>query len=320
MKKPKLVITSRFTDPVEERIERNYEAVRGAGTDPLGPGELSTLALGADAMLVTPNDHLDAQFFSGVSSTMKVIATYSVGLDHIDLNAAVVKGIDIAYTPGVNADATADVAMLLMLGASRRAYEGQEMLRSGSWAANRTILLGWQLTGKVLGIVGMGQVGMAVARRAKAFGMTIHYTNPRKLDDSQVGDAVFHEKLPALLAVSQFLSLNAPENAETHHLLNRQSLAQLPAGAIVVNAARGGLVDDEALIGALLSGHIAAAGLDVFEGEPNVHPGYLALKNTFLLPHFGSATLETRTHMGMLCLDNIDAVLNGTQAPSLVKP
>jgi len=148
--------------------------------------------------------------------------------------------------------------------------------------------------------------------------MAIHYTNPRRLDPAICGDAVFHENISDLLQVSQFLSLNAPETSQTHHLLNEESLAQLPPGAIVVNTARAGLVDDNALIAALASGRIAAAGLDVFEGEPNVNPGYLALKNTFLLPHFGSATIETRTQMGMLCLDNIQAVLSGRPAPSLV--
>jgi lactate dehydrogenase-like 2-hydroxyacid dehydrogenase len=209
--------------------------------------------------------------------------------------------------------------MLLMLGASRRAYEGQELVRTQAWGSTRSVILGWQMTNKVLGIVGMGKVGLAVARRARAFKMQIHYTNPRKLERRVTGDAVFHCDLSDLLSVSQFLSLNAPDTSKTHHLLNSDTLAQLPPGAIVINTARGGLVDDEALIAALLSGHIAAAGLDVFEGEPAVNPGYLTLKNAFLLPHLGSATVETRTSMGMLCLDNIEAVLHGRPAPSLVK-
>jgi len=319
MSKPKLVVTSHFTEPVEDRINREFEALRNATGAAPGAEELIALTMGADAMLVTPNDRLNAEFFNRVSTTVKVIATYSVGLDHIDLHAASAKGIEIAYTPGINADATADIAMLLMLGASRRAYEGQQLLRSGEWSSTHTILLGWQMTGKSLGIVGMGQVGLAVARRARAFGMAIHYTNPKKLNPEIAGDAVFHEKLSDLLTISQFLSLNAPETATTHHLLNRDTLAQLPAGAIVVNTARGGLVEDQALLDALRGGHIAAAGLDVFEGEPNVNQGYLALENAFLLPHFGSATVETRTHMGLLCLDNIAAVLSGRPAPSLVK-
>lgn len=319
MSKPKLVVTSHFTEPVEDRILREYEALRSPDEKPLHLEELIALTKGADAMFVTPLDRLDEAFFSEISPTVKVIATYSVGLDHINLEAAAAKRIPIAFTPGANADATADIAMLLMLGASRRAYEAQEMLRTGAWGSTHTSYLGWQMTQKNLGIVGMGQVGLAVARRARAFGMEVHYTNPRKLEFGLAGDAVFHEKLSDLLAISQFLSLNAPETKETHHILNKDSLALLPAGAIIVNSARGGLVDDEALIAALTSGRIAAAGLDVFDGEPNINPGYLHLTNTFLLPHLGSATVETRTHMGMLCLDNIEAVLQGHAAPSLVK-
>jgi len=319
MSKPKLAVTSRFTEPVEDRITREYEALRSAGGKSLDREELIALTVGADAMLVTPNDHLDAEFFVRISPSVKIIATYSVGLDHIDLRAAATKHIVISYTPGVNSDATADIAMLLMLGASRCAHEGEQMLRSQTWGSSPTVLLGWQMTHKVLGIVGMGQVGQAVARRARAFGMEIHYTNPRKLDAGVVGEAIFHPELADLLAVSQFLSLNAPETAQTHHLLNAESIALLPPGAIVVNTARGGLVDDKALIASLLSGRLAAAGLDVFEGEPNINPGYLSLKNAFLLPHLGSATVETRTHMGMLCLDNIEAILAGSPAPTLVK-
>ena len=164
----------------------------------------------------------------------------------------------------------------------------------------------------------MGHIGQAVARRARGFGMKIHYYNPIHLPEETVGDAVYHAHPLDLLRVSAFLSLNAPDSKETHHFLNAKTLPLLPPGAIVVNTARGGLIVDEELIAALQSGHVAAAGLDVYEGEPKLHPGYLALKNTFLLPHIGSATVETRTAMGMLALDNIDAVLNGNPAPSLV--
>ena len=201
--------------------------------------------------------------------------------------------------------------MLLMLGASRRAYEGQEMVRTGTWKPSSPVLLGWQPTGKVLGIYGMGRVGRAVAQRAKGFGMTIHYFSPTRLPAALENDAVFHSSASDLLRVSEFLTLHAPETAETHHFINSKTIDLLPPGAILINTARGGLVVDEDLIAALKSGRVAAAGLDVFEGEPKLHPGYVALKNTFLLPHMGSATVETRLAMGMLALDNIDAVLNG---------
>jgi len=250
---------------------------------------------------------------------VKVISTYSVGVDHIDLQAAAQRRIAIGYTPTAVTDATADIAMLLLLGASRRAFEAQELVRTGEWTVQRSgTLLGWQLTGKILGILGMGRIGQAVAKRARAFGMRIHYSSLHQLPEEKAGGAVFHADPFELLGVSQFLSLHAPETETTHHFLNAKTIALLPSGAIVINTARGGLIVDDDLITALKSGRIAAAGLDVFEGEPKLNPGYAGLKNTFLLPHIGSATVESRTLMGMVALDNIDAVLTGKPAPSLV--
>jgi lactate dehydrogenase-like 2-hydroxyacid dehydrogenase len=210
--------------------------------------------------------------------------------------------------------------VLLLLGASRRAYEAQELVRTGAWKPlSPDMLLGWQVGGKVLGILGMGRVGQAVARRARGFGMKIHYSNGSRLPAEIEGDAVYHEDPSDLLRVSQFLSLHAPETPQTRHFLNSNAISLLPPGAIVVNTARGGLVVDDDLIAALKSGRVAAAGLDVFEGEPKLNPEYVSLKNTFLLPHIGSATIETRTAMGMLALDNVDAVLNGRPAPTLIQ-
>jgi lactate dehydrogenase-like 2-hydroxyacid dehydrogenase len=319
MSKPVLVVTTQHVKEVEERIDQNYDARRNPNEAPFGRQTLLAASDGADALFITPADRLDSEFFKSVSPSVKVIATYSVGFEHIDLAAAARRKIAIAYTPGVNHEATADIAMLLMLGASRRAYEAQEIIRTGAWRPlSPNMLLGWQVGGKILGIFGMGRVGQAVARRARGFGMKIHYSNSSRLPDEVAGDAVFHESFRDLLRESQFLSLHAPETPETHHFLNAETIKLLPKGSIVVNTARGGLVADEDLIAALKSGQIAAAGLDVFEGEPKLHPGYLGLKNTFLLPHIGSATIETRTRMGMLALDNIDAVLAGKPAPSLV--
>jgi lactate dehydrogenase-like 2-hydroxyacid dehydrogenase len=309
-----------FPEDVEARIERDFTARRLDPNSPARREEVLRAAEGADALFISPVDRLDAEFFARLAASVKVIATFSVGHDHIDLRAAAARGIPIATTPGVLTDATADAAMLLLLGASRRAYEAQQLLRSGAWAgANSARLLGWQPTGKVLGIFGMGRIGQAVARRARAFGMKIHYSNRKELAREVAGDAVFHASARDLLRVSQFLSLHAPHTPETHHFLNVETIALLPAGAIVINSARGGLVEDEALIAALKAGRVAAAGLDVFEGEPKINPGYLGLMNTFLLPHVGSATVETNSAMGMLALDNIDAVLAGRAAPSLLK-
>jgi lactate dehydrogenase-like 2-hydroxyacid dehydrogenase len=319
MQKPILVVTARYLAAVEQRLEQDFELRRNVTGGTLGRSELLNLADGADAMFVTPFDRLDAEFFKQVSSSVRVIATYSVGLDHIDLDAASARNIAIGYTPGVNADATAEIAMLLMLGAARRAYEAGQMLRSGAWPSNPQTFLGWQLTGKSLGILGMGRIGRAVGKRAEAFGMRVHYVNPSRLPSDVVGFATFHSTIEEMLPVCQFLSLHAPQTDATRQIINGRTLPMLPRGAILINTARGGLVDDTAVIAALKSGQLAAAGLDVYESEPNVHPGYLQLANVFLLPHIGSATVETRTAMGMLCLDTIEAILQGRIAPALVE-
>jgi lactate dehydrogenase-like 2-hydroxyacid dehydrogenase len=320
MTKPILVVTTRYPKEVEDRINRDYEARRNPSQSLFSRQQLLAAAEEADALFITPADRLDSEFFQKLSPTVKVIATFSVGFEHIDVEAAVRRNISIAYTPGVNNEATADIAMLLLLGASRRAYEAQELIRTGAWKPlSPDMLLGWQVGGKVLGIFGMGRVGQAVARRARGFGMKIHYCNGSKLSAEIAGDAVYHENPSDLLQISQFLSLHAPETPQTRHFLNAKTINLLPAGAIVVNTARGGLVVDEDLIAALKSGRVAATGLDVFEGEPKLNPEYVSLKNTFLLPHIGSATIETRTAMGMLALDNIDAVLNGRPAPTLIQ-
>jgi lactate dehydrogenase-like 2-hydroxyacid dehydrogenase len=319
MTKPILVVTTRYPKEVEARIDRDYNARRNSSLFPFSQQALLSATDGADGLFITPADRLDSEFFQKVSPTLKIVATFSVGFEHIDLEAAARREIPVAYTPGVNNEATADIAMLLLLGASRRAYEAQELVRTGAWKPlSPDMLLGWQVGGKVLGILGMGRVGQAVARRARGFGMKIHYSDAAQLPVEIAGDAVYHEDRSDLLRVSQFLSLHAPETPETHHFLDSKAISLLPAGAIVVNAARGGLVVDRDLIAALKSGRVAAAGLDVYEGEPKLDPEYVSLKNTFLLPHIGSATIETRTAMGMLVLDNVDAVLGGKPAPTLV--
>jgi lactate dehydrogenase-like 2-hydroxyacid dehydrogenase len=290
MAKPILVVTSRYTREIEDRIDRDYNARRNANQFPFSRQSLLSAAEGADALFITLADRLDSGFFQNVSPTVKIIASYGVGVDHIDLEAAARRKIPVAYTPGVNHEATADIAMLLLLGASRRAYEAQELVRTGAWKPlSPDQLLGWQVSNKVLGIFGMGRVGQAVARRARGFGMKIHYYDTSESPAEIAGDAVYHEDPLDLLRVSQFLSLHAPETPQTHHFLNSKTISLLPPGAIVVNTARGGLVVDDDLIAALKSGRIAAAGLDVFEGEPKLNPEYLSLKNTFLLPHIGSA-------------------------------
>ncbi len=290
MTKPILVVTSRYPKEVEDRIDLEYNAHRNPRQLPFTQQELLSVAEGADALFITPADRLDSGFFQKVSPTVKIIATYSVGFEHIDLEAAARRKISVAYTPGVNSEATADIAMLLLLGASRRAYEAQKLVRSGAWKPlSPDMLLGWQVGGKVLGILGMGHVGQAVARRARGFGMRIHYYDASELPAEIAGDAVYHDDPSDLLRASQFLSLHAPETPQTHHFLNSKAISLLPPGAIVVNTARGGLVVDDDLIAALKSGRVAAAGLDVFEGEPKLHPGI-----RFLEKHISIASYRQR--------------------------
>jgi lactate dehydrogenase-like 2-hydroxyacid dehydrogenase len=211
MSKPILVVTTRYTKDVEDRIDRDYNARRNPDPFPFSQQNLLSTAEGADALFITPADRLDAEFFQKVSPSVKTIATYSVGFEHIDLEAAARRKIPVAHTPGVNSEATADVAILLLLGASRRAYEAQELVRTGAWKPmSPDMLLGWQVGGKVLGILGMGRVGQAVARRARGFGMKIHYSDASELPVETAGDAVYHKDRSDLLRASQFLSLHAP--------------------------------------------------------------------------------------------------------------
>jgi lactate dehydrogenase-like 2-hydroxyacid dehydrogenase len=317
--KPVLVVTRKMPDAVEARIREHYTPRFNTADCLYTPDELIAAADGADAMFVTSRDRIDAAFVARVPASVKAIATFSVGVDHIDFVATTARNLAIFNTPGVLTDATADLTLLLLLGASRRAGEGEALMRSDNWTDPRpTELLGWQLTGQTLGIFGMGRIGQAVAHRARAFGMNVHYTNRRRLPADLEQGAVFHADYRDLFRASPFLTLHAPATPETLHLLNAETIEMLPPGAVVVNAARGGLVRDEDLIAALRTGRLAAAGIDVFDGEPRIHPGYRSLPNTFLLPHLGSATVETRTRMGMIALDNLDAFFAGRTPPNLV--
>ncbi len=318
--KPVLVVTRPpLPTAVTERVKRDFIVRLAETPESLTSDGLLELADGASGLLLSPADRVDAGFFDRVASSVKIVATRSVGYDHIDISSAARRLIAVANTPGVLTDAVADAAILLLLGASRRAYEAQQFIRAGEWAqAAPVALIGRQLTGKVLGILGMGRIGRAVALRARALGMQVHYTDPAPLSDEAAHGAVFHKDPPELLRVSEFLSLHAPATPDTYHFLNAKTLALLPRGAIVVNTARGDLICDEDLLAALDAGTVAAVGLDVFEHEPRIDPRYLTLKSAFLMPHLAAATVETQTAIGMLALDNIDAVLRGRPAPSLV--
>lgn len=313
--KPTVFVTRKLPDVVEDRLRRDFHARLNANDAQLSGEDVVAGSAGADALLITPTEKLRAEVIEQLPETVRAIATFSVGFDHIDLAAAKARNIAVANTPEVLSDATAEVAMLLMLAAARRAHEGERLVRTGAWRDwSPTCMLGTQVTGKRLGIVGMGRIGRTVARMASGFSMQIHYHGTRRLAAEVAHGAIFHERLEDLLAVSDFLSLHCPATPQTVGLLNAERIARLPEGAIVVNTARGSIVDDDALIAALKSGHVAAAGLDVYAGEPDIHPDYRALDNVFLLPHIGSATRETRAAMGFRALDNLDAIFAG-QAP-----
>ncbi|UKJ75343.1 2-hydroxyacid dehydrogenase [Azospirillum brasilense] len=319
--RPVLLVTRRLPDAVEARAARDFDTRLNPQDRALSGADIAALAgeTGAEGILCTAGDRLDDAAIAALPEGVRIVATFSVGTDHIDLNAAKARGLIVTNTPDVLTDATADIALLLMLGAARRASEGERMIRAGAWTGwTPTQLLGTHLGGKRLGIIGMGRIGQAVAQRARAFGMTIHYSNRRRLPAEQEAGAVYHADPEAMLAVCDVLSLHFPATPETTHWLNAERIERLPPGAIVVNTARGSVVDDEALIAALASGRLAAAGLDVFENEPNLHPGYRGLENAFLLPHLGSATVETRNAMGFKALDNLDAFFAGAAAPDRV--
>jgi lactate dehydrogenase-like 2-hydroxyacid dehydrogenase len=316
MARPKLFVTRKLPDAVEARLRRDYDPLLNENDRSHGPDDLVRLAQGVDGVLTCSTERWDAAVVERLPERVGVIASYSVGYEHLDLAACRRRGIVATNTPDVLTEATADIALLCLLGAARRAWEGESMLRSHRWERWRsTELLGLELTGRVLGIVGMGRIGQATARRARGFGMAIHYHNRHPLPEDKAQGAVYHGTLESLLPRCHFLSLHCPGGAETHHLVNTRTIGLLPHGAVVVNTARGTLVDDEALIAALRSGRLFAAGLDVYANEPNIHPGYHDLPNCFLLPHLGSATVETRDAMGFRALDNLDAFFAGRQAP-----
>jgi lactate dehydrogenase-like 2-hydroxyacid dehydrogenase len=310
-----VAVTRRLPKACEERLAAHYTVRLGDDAAQFTPETLAQHAADAAAILVTPSEPMTAAAIAALPASVKIISTNSVGFEHVDLEAAKVRGLRVTHTPDVLTDATADIALLLILAATRRASEAERMVREGTWKGLRpTTFLGTQITGKRLGIVGMGRIGAATAKRAQAFGMRVLYRNRKPAADAPA-NCVFVPRLEDLLAQSDVLSLHAPLTAETKGLLNAKTIAHMPRGSVVINTARGGLVDDDALIAALDSGHIYAAGLDVYANEPALDPRYRALKNVFLLPHIGSATIETRTAMGMLAIDNIDAVLAGREPP-----
>jgi len=319
MAKPIVLVTRRLPAAVEARAVRDYDARLNPEDVPRSGADIVRLAEGAAAIVCCPAERLDAATIMALPGTVRVIATFSVGYDHIAIETAAARGIVVCNTPGVLSVATAEIAVLLILAAARRAGEGERLVRSGQWQGwAPTQLIGTEVSGKRLGIFGMGRIGREVARMARAFDMEVHYRDQARLPIELEQGAIFHDSDESFLAQCDVLSLNAPGGEATRHWLNAERIALLPRGAVVVNAARGTLVDDRALIAALQSGQVGFAGLDVYDGEPKVHPGYLGLQNVVLQPHLGSATAETRDAMGFLALDGIDAVLAGRTPPNAI--
>lgn len=320
-KKPVLTVTRKLPDAVEARIARNFEAALNPTDELYGADQLIDTAQGADAILICSTEKLTGAIIKKLPETVQIIATFSVGYDHIDVGAAADRNIVITNTPDVLSDATAEIAMLLLVGAARGAHWGERMVRDDRWDVWSAIEpLGVQVTGKRLGILGMGRIGRALAKRARGFDMEIHYHGRNRLDSDYENGATFHVELENFLEQSDFLSIHCASTPETRGLINADTISKLPHGAIVVNTARGDIVNDDDLIAALNSGKLAAAGLDVFNNEPKIDPRYRDMENVFLLPHLGSATLETRDAMGFRALDNLEAFFAGKTPGDIVKP
>jgi Lactate dehydrogenase and related dehydrogenases len=316
--KPRIVVSRRLPPRVEEHLAKSFDVLLNPEDNILSTDELLARARdhGAEGLFIALNDPMSAETIARLPDGVRVINTYSVGYNHIDVGAAKARGIIVTYAPDATTDATADLALLLMLAACRRSTMYEAQLRAGQWAGWTAWKdLGTDPGGKVLGIVGMGRIGRGVARRARGFGMTIHYHQRRRLEAGLEQGAVFHDSVEGLFRASSIISLHAPSTPETHRMINRQSLSWLRPGAILVNTARGDLVDDDALIEALASGHLAGAGLDVFAGEPKFDRRYLDLPNATLLPHIGTSTSETRDRMGADSIANLEAVFAGREPP-----
>lgn len=310
MIKPRIFLTRRWPQPVEARFASTYDITLNETDQPLGEAALIDAMRSHDALCPTVTDRVTRTVLEVSGRRVRIVGNYGAGVDHIDMAAARERGIAVTNTPDVLTEATADIAMTLLLMASRRAGEGERELRSGLWSGWRpTHLVGQSLSGKLLGLVGFGRIARATAKRAEAFGMRIAYHSRRPAPDMPE-DAYFAD-LGELAERADMLSLHAPGGAQTHHMVNAALLARMPAHAVLVNTGRGTLIDEAALARALAARSIAAAGLDVYEAEPNVHPDLVNLPNVVLLPHLGSATIEARTAMGMKVADNLDRFFAG---------
>ena len=312
---PTFAVTNRLPDPALEMLREAGELRIADRTDAVPRADLLVLVAGADAVLTLLHDRVDEELLEAAGPRLRCVANVAVGYDNVDIEAAARRGIVVTNTPGVLDDATADLTMALLLAATRRVAEGDRLIRAGRpWTWGMSFMLGSGLRGKLLGIVGLGGIGRRVAERARAFGMEIAY-HQRNPAPAEVEAGLGAERLPLeeLLARADVLSLHCPLTPETRHLIGGVELAAMKPSAVLVNAARGPVVDEPALARALAAGEIAAAGLDVYEHEPRVEPALLELENVVLAPHLGSATVETRTAMAELAARNAISVLRGEE-------
>jgi glyoxylate reductase len=320
-KRPFVIVTRKLPDPIETRMMELFNCRLNLDDKPLGKPELQAAVAQADVLVPTVTDRIDAEVLASAGPALKLIASFGTGVDHVDLAAAQQRGIFVTNTPGVLTEDTADMTMALILAVSRRLAEGERLIRSGGWTGwGPTSMLGHRIWGKRLGILGMGRIGMALARRAKGFGLSVHYHNRRPVpeDVEAALEATWWESLDQMLAHMDIVSVNCPHTPATYHLLSARRLRLLQPHAILVNTARGEIVDEEELVRLLEVRAIAGAGLDVFEHEPAVDPRLTALDNVVLLPHMGSSTIEGRIAMGERVIINIKTFADGHRPPDRV--
>ena len=312
--KPVVLVTRKLPHAVEDRLRRDYRPNLNPDDTLYSAEDIIRRADGADAIMPCHTEKFGADVIARLPKSVRVIANFSVGYDHVDTAAAKARGLIVTNTPEVLSDATAELTIMLMLGAARRASEGERLVRTREWKDwSPSFMVGTQMTGKRLGILGFGRVGRVVAKRARGFDMEIHYNDLNRAPPELEQGAIFHKTPAELMPHCDFLALHCVASPQTIKLLNADLIARLPDDAIVVNASRGVVIDDDALIAALKSGKLTAAGLDVYNNEPDIHPEYRQLRNVFLMPHIGSATKETRDAMGFRALDNLDAVFAGKE-------
>ncbi len=306
----KILITRKLIKDSEDKASKTFNPIFNTNDELYSQSKVVDMSQGCDGILTSLTDKMDKETINKLPDTIKIISNFAVGFGNIDLNAANEKGIAVTNTPDVLSDATAEIGVLLILGACRRASEGIQSAKDGGWKWSADYLIGKQLTGTRLGILGMGRIGQKIARIAKSLGMIIHYHNRSKLPKDKEDGATYHDNIKSLFSVSDVLSICCPATKETENMINKETVEYFPKGAVVTNVARGDIVDDEALIDALNRRKIYAVGLDVYKNEPNLNPGYLKIKSAFILPHLGSATKDTRIAMANLAIDNIDEFFN----------